>query len=153
MRELDAFLTEYEFSERHRIAIRAPAERIDAAIRAVRLDDSRLVRALFRVRGLRRLPTTAIGSIPGASVLDDAPGEGIVLGLRGDFWRLRGGGDSCEAVIDFRAGDGALTTETRVHVADRAARRKFAFYWRVVRPFSGLIRILWLRAAKRRAEA
>jgi hypothetical protein len=81
------------------------------------------------------------------------PGEGIVLDLRGDFWRLRGGGESCEAVIDFRVQGRGLTTETRVHVADPAARRKFGRYWRVIRPFSGLIRILMLRAAKRKAEA
>jgi len=33
------------------------------------------------------------------------------------------------------------------------ARRKFARYWLLVRPFSGLTRILLLRAVKRRAEA
>jgi hypothetical protein len=55
--------------------------------------------------------------------------------------------------VDFRAEDGELTTETRVHVADPRSRRKFARYWRVVGPFSGLTRILVLRAAKRRAEA
>ena len=41
----------------------------------------------------------------------------------------------------------------RVHVADPAARRRFRRYWLVIRPFSGLIRILLLRAARRRAEA
>jgi hypothetical protein len=86
--------------------------------------------------------------------LDDARGEGVVRGLKGDFWRLRGGGaDSCEAVFDFRITDGRLSTETRVHVADPAARRKFARYWHVIRPFSGLTRILFLREVRRRAEA
>jgi hypothetical protein len=61
--------------------------------------------------------------------------------------------DTCKAVVDFRIEPPFLTTETRVHVADPAARRKFARYWRVIRPFSGLIRILMLRGAKRRAEA
>jgi hypothetical protein len=56
-------------------------------------------------------------------------------------------------VIDFRIADAHLSTETRVHVADPAARRKFRRYWFVIRPFSGLIRILLLRAARRRAEA
>ena len=40
-----------------------------------------------------------------------------------------------------------------MHVEDPTARRRFARYWLVVRPFSGLIRMLVLRAAKRRAEA
>jgi hypothetical protein len=48
---------------------------------------------------------------------------------------------------------GSLSTETRVHIEDPGSRRKFARYWRVVRPFSGLIRVSILRAAKRRAEA
>jgi hypothetical protein len=56
-------------------------------------------------------------------------------------------------VIDFRALEGSLVTETRVHVPDPVSRRKFVRYWRVVRPFSGLIRMLVLQAAKRRAEA
>jgi hypothetical protein len=88
-------------------------------------------------------------------VVDDIPGQGIVLAVRGQFWRLRGRGPGADAVavVDFRAGAGSLSTETRVHVADRVARRKFARYWRVVRPFSGLTRILLLRAAKRRAES
>ena len=34
-----------------------------------------------------------------------------------------------------------------------ALARLFARYWRVVRPFSVLIRVLVLRAARRRAEA
>ena len=61
--------------------------------------------------------------------------------------------DTCKAIVDFRIGAGTLSTETRVHVADPASRRKFRRYWLVIRPFSGLIRIQLLRAARRRAEA
>ena len=39
-----------------------------------------------------------------------------------------------------------------MHVVDPAARRAFRRYWLVVRPFSGLTRILFLRAVRRRAE-
>jgi hypothetical protein len=42
-----------------------------------------------------------------------------------------------------------LHTETRVRAGHRAARRWFRLYWLVVRPFSGLIRRRWLRAAAR----
>ena len=156
MRALYAFMPEYEYSERHSIAIAATAERIDAALRAVTLADSPVTLALFRLRGLRRQASEPFlaGMRRRGDVLDDAPGEGIVLGLSGEFWRLHGGpGNACKAVLDFRASDSRLSTETRVHVADPAARRKFARYWLVVRPFSGLTRILLLRAVKRRAEA
>ena len=45
-----------------------------------------------------------------------------------------------------------LSTETRVWAPDPQTRRKFAFYWRVISMGSGWIRVLWLRAVKRRAE-
>ena len=175
MRPLDEFLPGYEFSERHRLAINAPSERIDLAVRAVSLTDMPLARMLWAVRRLGRpygdaaRPFVA-GALENAVVLDDVPGEGIVLGLTGQFWRVRGGDrglraqtaqefnayarpDACKAVIDFRIGPSLLTTETRVHVPDPGSRRKFARYWRVIRPFSGLIRIMFLKAARRRAEA
>jgi hypothetical protein len=46
-----------------------------------------------------------------------------------------------------------LTTETRVYATDAASRRAFARYWRVIYPGSSLIRRMWLRAIKKRAEA
>jgi hypothetical protein len=53
------------------------------------------------------------------------------------------------------AGDGRtlLSTETRVVCGDAASRRKFRLYWLVVRPFSGWIRIVMLRAIRRASEA
>ena len=175
MRPLDDFLPAYEFVERHSLAIDAPAERIDAAFRAVSVADMPVARALFFLRRLGRPPladpTKPFVSIgPPTVVLDDVPGQGIVLGLTGQFWRLRGDRDpvrpgtadefqaysrpdTCKAVIDFRVADSSLSTETRVHVADPVARRRFRRYWRVIRPFSGLTRIAFLRAARRRAEA
>ena len=175
MRPLDDFLPVYEFSERHALAIDAPAGRIDEAFRSVSISDIPVARALWWVRRLGRPygdPTKPFigGDLPGV-VLDDVPQEGVVLGLTGQFWRVLGGArdaaaptthdefiayaraDSCKAVVDFRIGPKLLSTETRVHVTDPAARRQFRRYWFVVRPFSGLIRILLLRAARRRAEA
>ena len=175
LRALDDFLPGYEFSERHSLAIDAPAGRIDEALRAVSIADIPLARALWWIRRLGRTYGDSTkpfvgGDLPGV-VLEDVPGEGIILGLTGQFWRVLGGGhdpaaptsaeeflayarpDTCKAVVDFRVGASTLTTETRVHVADPASRRKFGRYWLVVRPFSGLIRILLLRAARRRAEA
>lgn len=45
-----------------------------------------------------------------------------------------------------------LTTETRIHATDASTRRAFARYWRVIYPGSSLIRAMWLRAIKKRAE-
>jgi len=50
-------------------------------------------------------------------------------------------------------GGTVVETETRVYGTDAGARRRFAAYWRVIYPGSALIRVMWLRAIKQRAEA
>ena len=155
MKALDEFMPRYEFAERHRVTIEAPPERVDRALREMTLADVPVVRALFALRGLPRRGRVLDVVAGLGRVLEDVPGEGIVVSVRGQFWRVRGGdGGSAAAVAvgDFRFERGVLSTETRVHVQDPAARRRFRRYWFVIRPFSGLIRILVLRAAKRRAE-
>jgi hypothetical protein len=158
MKSLDAFLPAYEFSTRHAVAVAVDPARTDRALREVTFKEVPPVRALLLARGLgqRRAEDTVLASmVPRATVLEDVPGEGVVLTLSGQFWRLRGRGPEAPAtaVIDFRALPGSLATETRVHISDPVSRRKFGHYWRIVRPFSGLIRMVVLRAAKRRAEA
>ena len=158
MKSLDAFLPAYEFSTRHEVSVAVDPARADRALREVTFKEVPLVRGLLLARGLglRRAEDAVLATmVPRATILEDVPGEGMVLTLSGQFWRLRGRGPEAPAtaVIDFRALPGSLTTETRVHVPDPVSRRKFAQYWLVVRPFSGLIRMGVLRAAKRRAEA
>ena len=61
------------------------------------------------------------------------------------------------AVMNFRvrsigSNQTRVTTETRVFATDATTRRRFAAYWRVIYPGSAIIRVMWLRAIKRRAE-
>lgn len=61
------------------------------------------------------------------------------------------------AAMNFRViakgGKGSLvSTETRVFANSPAAVRHFAIYWRIIYPGSDLIRRMWLRAIKQRAE-
>jgi hypothetical protein len=97
----------------------------------------------------------------------------IVLGYAGQPWKLSGGSPAgvrsaaawegfatpgyVKAAMSFRAeaaeGGALLTTQTRVLATDEVSRRRFGRYWRVIRPGSSLIRLSWLRAAARRAEA
>lgn len=44
-----------------------------------------------------------------------------------------------------------LVTETRVAAVDEPARRAFLRYWRLVGPFSGLVRRRWLAAVRRQS--
>ena len=102
----------------------------------------------------------------GFGLLAEQPGKEIVLGVIGRFWRPTGNlspfnradfdapvpAGFARAVWNFHV-EGVndrttLTTETRVICGDRSSRRKFRAYWFFVRPFSGLIRRLMLRAVR-----
>jgi hypothetical protein len=104
--------------------------------------------------------------------LAEEPDHEIVLGVSGRFWRLVGNlepfsraafsapvpAGMAQAVWNFRvvpAGDRKtiLSTETRVTCGDSASRTKFRVYWLVIRPFSGLIRTIMLKAVQRAAES
>lgn len=49
-------------------------------------------------------------------------------------------------------GGSIVSTETRVFATDATAHRAFATYWRTIYPGSALIRRMWLRAIRLRAE-
>jgi len=57
------------------------------------------------------------------------------------------------AVIQRDDGACDVTTETRVFATDARTSRAFGAYWRVIYPGSSLIRYMWLRAIRKRAEA
>jgi hypothetical protein len=73
-----------------------------------------------------------------------------------DFVALNAPGIAKAAVnflIEPSEGGGSdLATETRVFATDARTVRIFTGYWRVIYPGSALIRIMWLRAIKARAE-
>jgi hypothetical protein len=61
------------------------------------------------------------------------------------------------AAMNFRVtpdgrGGSHVTTETRVFANDAVSRRAFSRYWRIIHPGSDIIRRMWLRAVRRRAE-
>lgn len=51
-----------------------------------------------------------------------------------------------------QAGVSTLHTETRAYATNPSGRRAFAGYWRLIYPGSALIRRMWLRAIRLRAE-
>ena len=111
----------------------------------------------------------------GFVLLGERPGEELLLGLVGRFWTA-GGGIERVSPAEFHAwdrpgyaraawnftvaaeadGHSRLATETRVRCTDEVSARWFRRYWRLVGPFSGLIRreMLWtLRRGVEAAEA
>ncbi|HMG05220.1 MAG TPA: hypothetical protein VK581_07140 [Chthoniobacterales bacterium] len=49
-------------------------------------------------------------------------------------------------------GGSTISTETRIYANTPAALRQFVVYWRIIHPGSDVIRRMWLRAIKQRAE-
>jgi hypothetical protein len=178
---LDDLLPAPHFRERHRRRIAAPPDAVWAALHEVRLADSALARVLMNLRALPlRLNSGHHPRLVAGRFLEDGPlsftaePERIVVG--GGLlqpWKLRGGKKApqlngralrafnepgwVKCAIDFVLEpheDGTtLRTETRVRATDRRTWLRFAPYWFLIRPGSGLVRRGLLRAVARRAEA
>ncbi len=163
---LDDVLPRADFAERHEVAVAAPPERALAAAREVTLAEMPLAGVLFALRGMPGRSGSVYDAMRRTSFahLAEEPAREFVLGAVGQPWRPRGGmlrdvdfgrfdtPGFAKMAINFVADGSTLSTETRVLLTDDASRRRFRRYWLAIRPFSGLIRRLWLRAAKRRAE-
>jgi hypothetical protein len=182
MNRLEEFAPAYQFNEVHRIRIRAPLSRIYRSIKEVTAGEITLFRALIWIRRFGRAgpesilnppshePILEVATRTGFLLLADDPERELVVGIvviapgavkrpttPEQFKQLEAPGVA-KAVMNFRiedAGDGAwlVSTETRVYATDASARGRFARYWILVRPGSGFIRRMWLRAIKRRAES
>ena len=180
---IDEFLPKYHFNEFHSTRIHAPAETVYAAVRGVTAREIRLFRILTWIRSPHfGTPQESILAPPaddpvldvalrsGFLLLGNAPPDEVVVGTilgrtpyDGQLPSLTGFKNfnrpgHAKAVMNFRVtpeanGWVALTTETRVLATNDRARRRFGRYWRVIYPGSALIRVMWLKAIKARAEA
>ena len=156
---LDEFMPRWQFVEKHEIRIAAPQQRIYWAIRKVTAREIRFFQVLTAIRcmGRCREKESILHAPPAKSIIDVALSSGFMV-MVDDFPRELAIGTHVApqtfAIMNFRIDpDGHVTTETRVFARTDAARRKFAVYWRFIRPGSGIIRRSWLEAIKRRAEA
>jgi hypothetical protein len=178
---IDQFLPEYDEIERHEAAVDAPVDRTYQAVKDIDLARSPIVLALLAARGLPHLFTGAVKPkrrltlddvlASGFVVLAEEPGRELVLGIVGKFWRPGSGVHRIEpsefsgfdapgyskAVWNFLVtkhpgGGSTVVTETRVASTDGEARRNFGWYWRLIGPFSALIRRIVLGEVKREAE-
>ena len=169
---IDRLMPHCDFYERHTTLVRATPERVYEAILEADLVSHPIARVLLFLRGMGRMsrtPRTTRQFADGFAVAAENPPSEVVIGLEGPFWkpgcRPRGVDEEGFATPVppntargawnfFVERDGAstrVTTETRVLCSDDA-RTKFRLYWMVIRPFSGLIRRMMLRAIRREAE-
>ena len=159
MAALDDVLPRFDAREVHSVRLALPAaEAIELAL-ATPIAGDPFVRFLFRLRGLHAHATIGDALVRlGLAELDRREGE-VVFGGSGTPWRpgglIRTFADarpgSVRIATDFRSDGESLTTETRIAAVDDAARRSFLRYWRVVGPFSALIRRRWLAQIAKRA--
>jgi hypothetical protein len=178
---IDSFAPNPDAVEVHSISITASRDVVYQTLWSADLGGSLIIKALM---GLRSLPEIALHPRrswrrgrkitlhtlidAGFGLLAEEPGQEIVLGVTGRFWRPTGNLSPfnredfdrpvppgfARGVWNFglkedKPGRTILSTETRIVCGDYASRRKFRIYWFFVRPFSGLIRRVMLRAVKR----
>jgi hypothetical protein len=177
---LDEFLPDFDVHEIHSIRVAAPPEAVLAAARALTPRELPLLVGLMALRSapalLRRRRRLSLDEPildrflhAGFAILAERPHE-LVVGGVGRFWRPDGDvrptpaaefaafsePGFARAAINFHAvaqpGGTLLTTETRIAATDESSRRSFRRYWRVIGPWSALIRRAWLRSIRRRAE-
>ena len=159
MAAIDDVLPHFDAREVHSVRLALPAvEAIELAL-ATPIGADPLVRLLLRLRGLHARGTIGEALVGlGLAELERQEGE-VVFGGSGTPWRpggpIRGFASArpgtVRIVTDFRSDGARLTTETRIAAVDDAARRSFRRYWRVVGPFSALIRRRWLAQIAKRA--
>lgn len=167
---IDAALPEWEWREYHQRLVRADLQAVWQACLTITLADLRVTRPLMILRGLGEKMQ------PHCTVLDHMPPQrpphdllmGLIFPTHGKLRDIvqpdsisalnaaQGPGLIRQAVVirlQAVSGGTLLSTETRAIANDDAARRRFAIYWRLIRPASGLIQHDILRAIARQAEA
>lgn len=161
----DHYLPTFQFSERHARVVAAEPQRVMAAVQRFRPERDAFFR---RMIALRELPAHLLGrqratrppfGLDDFTLLAQQDCERI-YGLIGQFWQADYGLVVCadgeafrtfaepgtpRLLLSFAAqplaqGRTHLHTETRVHCPDRASLLRFAPYWYLIRPVSGLIR-------------
>ena len=169
---IEEYLPLFHFSETHETEVKAPANVVYSSVLGCDFGRSPIVRFLFR---LRRLPECEM-SIEGLQqigfrLLARRENREIVFGLIGKFWTFSPGilpfqpekfvlfdGKGYAKVagnllaVPITSHRTRLITETRVQCTSSWSRVRFALYWLLIRPFSGLIRREWLRLIKQHVE-
>jgi hypothetical protein len=178
---LDRFMPVYEVVERHQVVVAAPAAITLMAAKNGNLDESAIVRGIFKARSLllgAATPATDPGGALmtrmgalGWGVLADVPDREVIVGAVTQPWLpnvvfraippadFRGFSEPGYVKIVWTlradaidAGTSLFRTETRVATTDADARRKFRWYWARFSPGIALIRRVMVQSVKRDAE-
>jgi hypothetical protein len=178
---LDMFMPNYEVADRHKITVTAPAEITLSAAGEIQLENSVLIRAIFKGREMvlggepdRRVRSKALLEEMkelGWGVLAELPGREVVMGavtkpwepdpvfraLPPDEFQAFQEPGYVKIIWTLRAnpsgnGQSIFQTETRAVATDVEARSKFRRYWAFLSPGIIAIRRVMLPAVKAEAE-
>jgi hypothetical protein len=178
---LDSMMPHYDVVERHHVRVAAPAETTLQAAIEMDLQQSPIIRAIFKGRewimGSEPAPDLGPGNLIqqmeriGWGRLAEVPGREIVMGAVTQPWladvvfrslsprefRAFREPDYVKIAWTLRAdstgpGESIFRTETRAVATDQAARTKFRRYWAFVSPGILLIRRLLLGPLRADAE-
>ena len=179
---IDRFVPAFQFSEAHAIEISAPGPRAYRALFEVTPEEISLYRTLTWFRRFGRPGPPGLLNPPagkpiletalrtGFHTLGEVPDVEVVFGTliiappaaaqkkwTADLFATLAEPGYAKVAMNFRVEPRGveacvLHTETRVFATDAASRRAFTPYWRTIYPGSALIRRMWLRAVKARAE-
>ena len=171
----------YDVAERHHVGVGAPAAVTFESLMDLDLEDSLLIRAIFKGREMllgadaneasRTKGLIALTKELGWVVLADMPGHEIVMGavtrpwermwcsaaLLPEHFAAFNEPDYVKIVWTLRADaispfSSIARSETRAVATDASARRKFRWYWSRFSAGIVLIRELSMRIVKREAE-
>jgi hypothetical protein len=178
---LDHFVPRYDIVERHHVRVAAPADLTLVAAAEMDLQESLVVRGIFKCRELllgadaesetRPRGLLALTKHLGWGVLAETPGREIVMGAVTQPWNANvvfralppaefaafNEPDYVKIVWTLRADpitgtESMSRTETRAVATGPDARRKFRRYWAFVAPGVALIRCMSMGIVKRDAE-
>ncbi len=178
---LDEVIPEYEVVERHGIRVAAPLAIAFEAACEMNLQQSAIIRAIFRTRELflgsqteREVRPQGLAQQAGTwgwGVLAEQPGREIVFGGVTQPWlaspafralppdEFHGFHEPGFVKIAWTlradpidATNSIVRTETRAVTTDPISRAKFRWYWSLVMPGTALIRRMGLRLVKGDAE-
>ncbi|MDT6940295.1 hypothetical protein RI570_09060 [Brucella pseudogrignonensis] len=182
MQLIDKYLPDYGFSEVHGCNVSASPETVLQAAMNYRPETDAFFRSMI---ALREVPMRALARLRGRkstvappfglhefTLLEHKPGEALVYGLVGQFWKADFGLHKIENSEDYLAfrmpgvaklalaftvseqsGKTRLVTETRVFCPDRRSHLRFTPYWYLIRPVSGIIRGRILNSIRKASEA
>ncbi len=167
---IDKYLPHYTFNEFHEIVVNSPIENVYHVAKDVDLAKSRIIKMLFKIRGLptKRLNLQHfIDDIGFTNLEENYPFESLV-----GFWarmkiaKITSYEDFVNNTIspwlkvvwnfqfeELESDRTNVSTETRVLCVAPITKLTFGLYWSIIKPFSGITRKQMLNIIKDDAES